>query len=70
MSKTRSENGRLELHWSTDLRGTIYYQLYAVEETGQLVLLGTFDQGPFDTSLEVAQWVIRVIAREVPPAFT
>lgn len=70
MGSHRSEKGTLELQWHTDLRGVVLYALYDVNDIGQLALLSTFEQGPFDTSLEVAQWVIRVIAREVPPAST
>ena len=68
MGKRKNEQGTLELQWTSDLDGTVYYRLYAIDPGGQMVLLSTYDQGPFDTSLEVAQWVLRVIAREVPPA--
>lgn len=61
-------SGVLELHWQQDLRGRHTYQLYSRLTTGQMALLGTFDQGPFDTALDIAQWAMRLISREVPPA--
>ena len=60
--------GTLELHWDTDSRGVVRYALYSRLEHAQLRLESTFDQGPFDTSLEVAQWVLRALARLVPPS--
>jgi len=70
MGSLSHAEGVLELHWGTDLRGHVLYVLYAREKHGQLVLLSSFEQGPFDTAVEVSQWVVRVIAREVPPAST
>jgi hypothetical protein len=69
MSQQRHSGG-FEVVWEKDLNGTVWYQMYLREPSGQLALLSTFDQGPFDTALDVAQWAWRVIAREVPPAST
>jgi hypothetical protein len=58
---------RIQLCWSDDGQSTLY-TLFTVDTSGQVGLVGTFEQGPFDTSLEVAQWVWRRVARLVPPA--
>jgi hypothetical protein len=63
-----NEAGTLQLQWDTDARGVILYALYSILPSGQMRLESTTEQGPFDTSLEIAQWVIRVVARLVPPA--
>ena len=67
---TRDAAGTLELHWSTDLRSRTEYQLYTILDNGQLRLESTFEQGPFETAVEVSQWVARAVARLVPPAMT
>jgi hypothetical protein len=54
--------------WHTDDYGTRRYTVYGGQQDGQTVLLGAFDQGPFDTSLEVAQWVWRLLAKQLPPS--
>ena len=59
---------RLELHWSTHQYGDVLYALYAVDSDGQLELVGKFEQGPFDTALEVAQWAVKTISKWVPPS--
>lgn len=58
------ESGILELHWSTDELGNCCYALYTRGSLGQLALVDTFEQGPFDTSVQVAQWAWRAIARQ------
>lgn len=63
-----SEDGLLELQWQTDPWGKTLYSLYSKLPSGQLRLESTYEQGPFDTSLETAQWVLRVLSRLVPPA--
>jgi hypothetical protein len=70
MSTQTKRHGALELVWETDPAGTTWYQLYGRTDEGQLYLISTFDQGPFDTALDVAQWAWRAVAREVPPAST
>lgn len=69
VSSTVTTSGLLELHWETQLDGTVTYQLYEVESTGQRALISVAAQGPFDTALEIAQWAWRAIARRVPPAW-
>lgn len=58
---------RITLDWDTT-DGVTVYRLIGHDDTGQLVFLGSTEQGPFDTALEIAQWAWRTIAREVPPA--
>jgi hypothetical protein len=58
----------LELQWFTDEHGTVLYAIYRLDQDGQLHLVATFDQGPFDTALEVAQWAVKAISSEVPPS--
>lgn len=65
---SRSPSGELELHWETDGDGTVRYGLYARSSDGQLAFVDAFEQGPFDTSLEVAQWVLKSISKRVPPS--
>lgn len=61
-------SGQLELHWETDTHGTVRYGLYERGEVGQLAFVDAYEQGPFDTALEVAQWVWKALARRVPPS--
>jgi len=59
--------GLLELHWWTD--GLVkHYSLYERFENGQLALVDSMEQGPFDTALDVAQWAWRNLSRRVPPS--
>lgn len=60
-------SGALELHWTTINTQTVYV-LYERGEHGQLALVDSFEQGPFDTSLEVVQWVLRTMTRRVRPS--
>lgn len=61
-------SGILELHWGPlDPRCTIY-QLYFRTTLGQLRFIDAFEQGPFDTCVDVAQWAWRSIARQVRPS--
>lgn len=61
--------GEFRLHWQEDPGDGRWFQMYGVhQESGQLFLISTFHQGPFDTALDVAQWAWKAIAREVPPA--
>lgn len=55
------------LRWESD-GYCVSYSLWGVHRDGQTMMLGGFDQGPFDTALEVAQWAWRMISRVVPPA--
>lgn len=41
--------------------------IWASHEDGQLDLIDSFQPGPFDTRLEVAQRVWRTISRAMPP---
>jgi len=59
---------RIQLEWWTDPNGVVLYSLYRIADDGLVTLIADFEQGPFDTATEVAQWVVRTIAREVPPA--
>lgn len=61
------EQGVIELHWGS-YDGITSYGLYERLEDGQLRFLEATEAGPFDTSVEIAQWAVRVIARRVPPA--
>jgi hypothetical protein len=63
-----SHSGQLELHWETDELGSVTYGLYERGDHGQLAFVDGMEQGPFDTSLEVAQWLLRTISRRVPPS--
>jgi hypothetical protein len=57
----------LMLSWeATD--GIELYRLTAIESDGQHRFIGSFEQGPFDTALEVAQWAWRTMAKELPPS--
>lgn len=59
----------VQITWDTDPLGIRRFVVYSiVPNTGQYRLESTFDQGPFDTTLEVAQWCWRVIARLLPPS--
>lgn len=60
---------RIQLEWWTDPDGIVLYSLYRIDSDGLVVLVAEYEQGPFDTALEVSQWVVRTIAKEVPPAF-
>lgn len=65
----RENTGEFFVQWDRDLTGIERYAIYTVvPDTGQYRLESTFDRGPFDTTLEVAQWVWRVIARLLPPS--
>jgi hypothetical protein len=65
---SQSPSGEVELHWDTDELGTVRYGLYERAENGQLAFIDAIEQGPFDTSLEVAQWVLRTLSRRVRPS--
>jgi hypothetical protein len=67
MTRAVTPDGVVQLTWETDGAGRVVYRVFTIEPTGQLAFLGSFDRGPFDTALEVAQWAWRLIAREVPP---
>jgi hypothetical protein len=56
------------LMWVTDTLGLRVYSLFYEASGGQTRMVDTFEQGPFDTSLEVAQWVWREVSKLVPPA--
>jgi hypothetical protein len=68
MVSSTSPSGAVELHWETDEFGVVRYGLYARAENGQLAFIDAMEQGPFDTSLEVAQWVLRTLSRRVRPS--
>lgn len=53
----------MTLEWDTDKGGTRRYVIWANDQVGQVAWVGDYEQGPFDTNLEVAQWAWRVIAR-------
>lgn len=57
----------IRVTWFTEAH-TVKYQVWSVASDDQLAWVGEFDQGPFDTALEVAQWLWRTIAKVVPPA--
>lgn len=63
-----ARSGVLELFWATDELGIIRYGLYERSVDGQLSWCDGFEQGPFDTAVEVSQWVVRTIAKRVPPS--
>lgn len=58
----------LRLNWRTDTDKVVRYALWALDENDQLRWVADFEQGPFDTAVDVAQWAWRAIAREVPPS--
>lgn len=68
MERTATRAGVITLAWETDHLGVVTYVLTGIEDDGQLRHVASFEQGPFDTALEVAQWAWRALAREVPPA--
>jgi hypothetical protein len=59
---------RIQLEWWTDPHGTVLYALFRIDDDGLFVLVAEFEQGPFDTATEVAQWVVKTISREIPPS--
>jgi hypothetical protein len=67
-SKGIGDSGVFELQWDSDQCDRRRYAIYSHLASGQLRLESTYEQGPFDTALEVAQWAWRVMARLVPPA--
>lgn len=68
MGNTALRTGVITLGWETDPQGVVTYMLTAIESDGQLRHISSYEQGPFDTALEVARWAWRTITREVPPA--
>jgi hypothetical protein len=60
--------GTLELHWSTDEHSVVRYGLYERNDQGQLAFVDAIEQGPFDTSVEIAQWAWKTISKRVPPS--
>lgn len=60
--------GLFSLSWHTDEFGVHRYILTEIESDGQYGIVATFEQGPFDTALEVAQWAWKALAVRVPPA--
>lgn len=65
---TVTTTGVLELHWWTDESGITRYALYSRSSLGQLATLSSYEQAPFDTCVDVAQWAWRAIARHVRPS--
>lgn len=64
-----SRDERFVIDYSQDVDGQERFVIYSiVPDTMQYRLESTFDKGPFDTNLEVAQWAWRVIARCLPPS--
>lgn len=63
---TPQASGSLELHWDKDPDGFTRYHLYGRDEHGQLTLVNSFEEGPFDTAVDVAVWLTRAVARRVP----
>ena len=63
-----SDIARLEVQWDEDEHQVVRYVVYSVDSDGQYAVEGTFEQGPFDTALEVAQWVWRTVGRRLPPS--
>jgi len=63
-----TDGGELRLTWATVINGPVLYSLLEVDEEGQLAWVDQFEQGPFDTALEVSQWAVRAIAKRVPPS--
>jgi len=39
-----------------------------LDDVSQMAWLNSEEFGPFDTSLEISQWVWRTIARHLPPS--
>ena len=58
----------LRIQWRTDEDKITRYAVWALTEDDQLRWVADFEQGPFDTALDVAQWAWRAIAREVQPS--
>ena len=56
------------LLWGERSGGNIVYTLWTLDDNDQLAWAGDFEQGPFDTALEVAQWAWRTMARQLPPS--
>jgi len=56
------------LVWGITDIGERTFTLWGTTTDDQLFWIADFHQGPFDTSLEVAQWAWRNIARLVPPS--
>lgn len=54
-----------QLFWEED-GGEHCFVLTGELDDGQMTILGTFNQGPFDTRLEVAQWAWRLMAKHLP----
>jgi hypothetical protein len=67
MAHFRPDPDFFQLWWETEGRSR-RYTLATADECGQVIIIEQFEQGPFDTSLEVAQWVWRVLARQLPPS--
>lgn len=57
----------ITLRWD-DVDQDVRYTLCGVLSDGHVEVLGDFTQGPFDTSLEVAQWAWRTISKRLPPS--
>lgn len=55
--------GSLRLDWADTNYETRSYVLYGIQEDGQIAWLADTEQGPFDTALEIAQWLTRQVAR-------
>lgn len=64
----RHDDGLWTLAWNTDHLGVTRYLLTAIESDGQTRWVGDFEQGPFDTALDVAQWLTRALTRGVRPS--
>jgi hypothetical protein len=64
----RTPVAELRLTWLTNADKVRQYTLWSVDESHQIGWVADFEQGPFDTALDVAQWAWRAIAREVPPS--
>ena len=58
----------LRLTWIGSRNSSTFYSLWALDTADQLRWVADFEQGPFDTALDVAQWAWRAIAREVTPS--
>lgn len=58
----------LRLIWHAYENKVVCYSLWSLDENDQLAWCADYEQGPFDTALDVAQWAWRAIARQVPAA--
>jgi hypothetical protein len=53
-----------ELHWQRREYGEVTCQLYERLEHGQLRLVDSHQQGPFESTQELAAWLTRSLVRD------